>query len=97
MEVVDDAAAELVLLVAAASRWAGADESRCHSRFGGRLLADGTPLRRRLDDGLARAHLAVSARTADRSPVEGAVMLGLSDHPGRYGGLVHRWRQEVAV
>jgi glucosamine kinase len=97
MEVVNDAAAELVLLVAAASRWAGADRVTVPLALGGRLLADGTPLRRRLDDGLARAHLAVSARTADRSPVEGAVMLGQSDHPGRYGHLVHRWRQEVKV
>ena len=97
VEVVDDAAAELVLLVAAASRWAGADQATVPLALGGRLLTEGTPLRRRLDEGLARAHLAVSARTADRSPVEGAVMLGLRDNPGRYGGLVHRWRQEVAV
>lgn len=96
-EVVDEAAAELVLLVAAASRWAGADRVTVPLALGGRLLTDGTPLRRRLDEGLGRAHLAVSPRTADHSPVEGAVMLGLSDHPGRYSSLVHRWRQGVAA
>ena len=96
-EVVDDAADELVLLVAAASRWAGADRVVVPLALGGRLLADGTPLRRRLDVGLGRAHLAVAARTADRSPVEGAVMLGLNDDAGRYGRLVHRWRQEATV
>jgi glucosamine kinase len=97
VEVVDDAAAELVLLIAAASHWAGADQATVPLALGGRLLTEGTPLRRRLDEGLARAHLEVSPRTADRSPVEGAVMLGLRDSPGRYGGLIHRWRQEVAV
>ena len=58
--VVDDAAAELVLLVAAAARWAGADQATVPLALGGRLLTDETPLRRRLDEGLARAHLAVS-------------------------------------
>jgi len=97
VEVVDDAAAELVLLVAAASRLAGADRVTVPLALGGRLLTDGTPLRGRLDEALGRADFAVSARTADRSPVEGAVMLGLSDEPGRYGSLVHCWRQEVTV
>ena len=75
----------------------GPIKRRCHSALGGRLLTAETPLRRRLDEGLVRAHLAVSVRSADRSPVEGAVMLGSSDDPGRYGSLVHRWRQEVVV
>ena len=97
VEVVDDAAAELVLLVAAASRSAGADRVTVPLALGGRLLTHGTPLRRRLDLELGRAHLAVSSRTADRSPVEGAVMLGLGDEPGPYGSLVHCWRQEVTV
>ena len=96
-QVVDDAAGELSLLVASGTRWAGADGSAVPLAVGGRLLADGTPLRRSLEAALGRANLPVVLRPADSNPVEGAVLLGLRGDPRRYGQLVLRWRQEAAV
>jgi N-acetylglucosamine kinase-like BadF-type ATPase len=97
IRVVEDAVEELVLLVASGTRWAGADGSVVPLALGGRLLANGTPLRRGLEAALHRVELPVVSRSADRSPVEGAVLLGLRDAPGRYASLVHRWREKVAA
>lgn len=58
--------------------------------LGGRLMQDG-PLRRRLDQALAERLPEVAARSADGSPLDGALRLGGGSHPGRYGGLVYVW------
>ena len=58
--------------------------------LGGRLLTDG-PLRRRLADALARSVPAADVRTADASPLDGALLLGAGEGPGRYAALVHVW------
>ena len=85
-----EAAAELVLLAAAAVRAAGPD-GPVPLALGGRLLGEGSALRRELDHALSRSHLDVVLRSADADGAEGAVMLGLRDDPGRYAILVHRW------
>ena len=95
-EVVDDAADELVLLVAAASRFAGADGARCHSRLAAVCSTEG----RRSAGGLtwgsvapisrSRHELLIAARWKERHA-------RVERQPGRYGGMVHRWRQEDTV
>jgi glucosamine kinase len=58
--------------------------------LGGRVLESG-PLRAALDD-LLRAEPSVAARSADRTPLEGAMLLARSADPGPYAPLVHVWR-----
>ena len=97
--ILGEAVAELLALARAGVRCAG-DAGQDSGApvplaLGGRLLAEGTPLRRLLDAGLAQSGLTVAPRSADASGLDGAIRLGLAgdDHP--YDGLVHRWRQGV--
>lgn len=90
--IVNDAAGELVGVVAAGI--AATDGEGVHGdvplALGGRLLTPRSELRRRLDAVLGGARLAVAARDADGSALDGALLLGQG--PGhRYGPLVHRW------
>jgi N-acetylglucosamine kinase-like BadF-type ATPase len=95
--IADDSAEELVVLVraavAAARRGTGGAGTPVPVAVGGRLLAPGRPLRRRLDDRLAREDLCAEVRTADGSSLEGALALGALPDPGRYASLVHVWRE----
>jgi glucosamine kinase len=86
---VESAVDELVGLVESASAAVG-DESAVPVALGGRLLSEG-PLRRRLADALARRVPAADVRTADGSPLDGAMLLGAGEGPGRYAALVHVW------
>lgn len=90
--IAEAAANELVLvLAAAAARAGGPDRSPAiPTALGGRLLAPGTELRRRLDDAIVRARLPLVPRSADATALDGAVLLGCSP-VHRYGTLVHRW------
>ncbi len=89
--IVDAAARELADLAATATDWAGRRTQEVPLALGGRLMEPGSLLRRRVDDALAARGLAMALRSADHSPLDGAVMLGLAgdDHP--YGDLVHTW------
>jgi N-acetylglucosamine kinase-like BadF-type ATPase len=58
--------------------------------LGGRLMQDG-PLRRRLDRAMREQLPAVAARSADGSPLDGALRLGAESSPGRYGSLIYVW------
>ncbi|HEU0242754.1 MAG TPA: BadF/BadG/BcrA/BcrD ATPase family protein [Candidatus Limnocylindrales bacterium] len=92
--IVREAAAELHALATAASRvahpGARADEPTPVG-LGGRLLTEPTSLRRSLDARLA-LDPALSPRTADRTPLDGAMLLGRQPAPGRYAPLVHVWQ-----
>lgn len=90
--IAEAAANELVLVLAAAAAWAGGPDRQpaIPTALGGRLLAPGSELRRRLDDAIVRARLPLAARSADATALDGAVLLGLSP-VHRYGTLVHRW------
>lgn len=90
------AARELLLLASAGAGWARGGEDSVPLALGGRLLADGTPLRRMLDGLLARPGLPVVARTADAAGLDGAILLGLGADPGHYRGLVYRWSKDPA-
>jgi N-acetylglucosamine kinase-like BadF-type ATPase len=95
--ILDEATAELVLLVGAALRTAAPDGAVAPLGLGGRLLAEGSGLWNRLHAELDRVHLSVAPRAADGTPVDGALALGLRGDPGRYGALVYRWGNEVPV
>jgi len=88
--ITDAAVDELVTLVQAAGRHAARADATVPLALGGRLLADG-PLRERLDRALARDLPDIVARSADGSPLDGALLLGGSDEPGRYRDLVYVW------
>jgi N-acetylglucosamine kinase-like BadF-type ATPase len=63
--------------------------------LGGRLLTVPTLLRTALDVRL-RSERRVAARTADASPLVGAMSIGTQPTPGRYASLVHVWRGDAA-
>ena len=91
--IADEATAELVLLVGAGATAVDATGGPVAAAFGGRLLAADGPLRRRLDARLAAELPRVVGRSADGSPLDGAISLGCSGDPGRYRALVHQWRR----
>jgi N-acetylglucosamine kinase-like BadF-type ATPase len=63
--------------------------------LGGRLLVEPTPLRNALDR-LLEGDRAIEPRTADASPLDGAMLLARQATPGRYAPLVHVWRRVLA-
>ncbi len=93
--ILGEAVGELLALARAGAQWAGAGQTPVPLALGGRLLAEGTPLRRLLDAGLAQSDLPVASRSADGTGLDGAIRLGLAGDLHPYGGLVHRWRQGV--
>ena len=101
--IVDEAAAELLLLAragarsAAGARWAAGGTTPVPLALGGRLLADGSALRLRLDALIAGDGVPVVSRTADASALEGAVRLGLAGDPGAYRSLIHTWDKGAAA
>lgn len=64
--------------------------------LGGRMLETGSPLRSRLDALLA-GDSAIASRSADADPVDGALLLGSGDSPGRYRDLVYLWNEGSAA
>jgi glucosamine kinase len=94
--IVEAAAGELMGVVLAATSIAEAGDTPrpIAVALGGRLLATPTPLRAALDARLARDPR-IRARTADASPLAGAMALGMQPEPGRYAPLVHVWRGEA--
>lgn len=99
--IAEAAAGELVILVRAAVDVAGRGSTDPRQgvpvALGGRLLQDGRPLRRRLDAQLATADVPALVRTADGTSLDGALALGGQSDAGRYGSLVHIWRERSAV
>jgi glucosamine kinase len=63
--------------------------------LGGALLQPGTALRTRLEAVLEAEppDPPFNVRTADGSPLDGAMALGLAGDPGRYRGLIHAWHE----
>jgi N-acetylglucosamine kinase-like BadF-type ATPase len=95
--IVDAAAEELSSLVRAAVDVAepAAGNGTVPVALGGRLLATPTPLRVALDARLP-SDRRIEARTADASPLVGAMSMGTQPRPGRYASLVHIWRGDAA-
>lgn len=94
MRIIRDAAWELFNVILSAAKLLGSE--LVPVGIGGRLLVDENPLRRELDALLA-SDGAVRARTADMSPLDGAMLLGSQEDPGRYAPLVSVWRAEDAA
>ncbi|MFV2061975.1 MAG: N-acetylglucosamine kinase [Chloroflexota bacterium] len=91
MTIADEATDELVTLAGAAVSVIVADGDLVPVALGGRLLDSG-PLRRRLDRAMARSLPATAPRSADGTPLDGALHLGGADDPGRYRDLVYVWQ-----
>ncbi len=89
--ILDAAAGELLLVTRAAARYAAEGQDPVPLALGGRLLAEGSELRERLDERLAADPIPFAVRTADGSPLDGALRLGLAGDPGAYPGLIHSW------
>jgi glucosamine kinase len=91
--IVSAAAEELAGVIVAAASIAEARATRrpIPVALGGRLLATPTPLRAALDARLV-TDPRILVRTADASPLAGAMSLGMQPDPGRYASLVHVWR-----
>ena len=94
--IVEEGVAELLLVVDAGTAGMTSASRPVPLALGGRLLAPDAPLRRRLD-AVIDARVRFDARTADRSPLEGAIELGLAGRPDRYGSLIHRWTAREAA
>jgi N-acetylglucosamine kinase-like BadF-type ATPase len=95
--IVAQAAEELRGVIRAATTRAttGVTSGAVPVALGGRLLIEPTPLRAALDR-LLEDDDTIEPRTADASPLDGAMLLGRQASPGRYAALVHVWRSEVA-
>jgi N-acetylglucosamine kinase-like BadF-type ATPase len=89
-EIVDAAAAELAALVQAAARRLSPASGAIPLALGGRLVHDGT-LRARLERRVASGSQDIQLRSADGPPLQGALLLGAADHPGRYRDFVYVW------
>jgi len=89
--IVDEAVVELIALITAAVAVAATDDEPVPIALGGRLLDDG-PLRRRLDRAIAQSLPAVTPRSADGTPLDGAIRLGMAADPGRYRDLLYVWK-----
>ncbi len=64
--------------------------------LGGRLLEETSPLRERLNTLLANIDQ-LTARSADGTPLDGALRLGKFSSPGQYRELIHVWKEEEAA
>jgi N-acetylglucosamine kinase-like BadF-type ATPase len=88
--ITDAAANELASLVWAAAKHLASDDGPIVLALGGRLVQTG-PLRARLERLIATGSPAVDVRSADGPPLQGALLLGAADHPGRYRDFVYAW------
>ncbi len=85
------ATAELLLVAQVAAAEAAQATGSVPLALGGRLLEADSELRARLEDRLAADPIAFAVRSADGSPLDGALRLGLAGDPDAYPGLVHSW------
>ncbi len=92
--IVNEAAGELLALAVAGARWVGG--VGVPVALGGRILAPGTAVRRRLARLLEESTLSLVPRSAEASPLEGAMLLGRDELAWRYGKLVHTWLRAAA-
>ena len=92
--IVEDAVRELIGVARAGVTAAGGG-SGVPVALGGALLQPGTPLRTRLEAVLEAEPPTppFAVRSADGSPLEGALALGLATDPGRYRTLIHTWHE----
>lgn len=88
--IADAAASELLALVRAAAACLTPEEEPLPVALGGGLLGAGI-LRDRLERAITRELPATAVRAADGSPLDGAMLLGQDDDPGRYQDLVYAW------
>jgi glucosamine kinase len=93
--ILDDAADQLALTVRAACSFAGVETRPVPVALGGRLVSEGSPLRRRLIDALAAEPDAMAVRSADHGALDGAIRLGSAEIPTEYRALVHVWNEEL--
>jgi glucosamine kinase len=89
--IIGSAAIELAATAQAGAAWVGEDV--VDVALGGKLLASGTLLRRRLEETMEKSVPKTCVRTADASGLAGALCLGLDNAAERYRGLVHQWRK----
>jgi N-acetylglucosamine kinase-like BadF-type ATPase len=98
--ILDDAAARLLeTAIAAVDYITGTDRlgaTAVSLALGGRMLEADLPLRARLDALLA-THPDILPRSADADPIDGALLLGSADTPGRYRELTHLWKDGAAA
>ncbi|HEU4848792.1 MAG TPA: BadF/BadG/BcrA/BcrD ATPase family protein [Terrimesophilobacter sp.] len=98
--ILDDAAARLLETAIGAAEYLAAsdrpDDTAAPLALGGRMLEAGLPLRARLDALLA-GHPDILPRSADADPIDGALLLGSADSPGRYRELTHLWKDGAAA
>lgn len=92
--ILDEAAQRLRRTAVAAASYVGGESVPL--ALGGRMLGAGSGLRTRIDALLA-GDRTVAPRSADADPIEGALLLGSADSPGRYRGLVHLWNGRTAA
>jgi len=88
--IADAATADLLALVRAAGLHVAPEGNPYPVALGGRLI-EGGALRDRLDQALLRELPAAATRSADGTPLDGALLLGGGAEPGRYGDLVYVW------
>jgi N-acetylglucosamine kinase-like BadF-type ATPase len=93
-QIVDDAATRLLATMTDAL--VAFPDGSVAVALGGRLLEGSSPLRERLDSLAAEQHR-FSARSADGTPLEGALQLGSFASPGPYRELIHIWKEEEAA
>lgn len=92
--ILDEAAQRLHRTALAAAAYVGGETVPL--ALGGRMLAPGSGLRTRIDTLLAGDRMA-APRSADADPIEGALLLGSADAPGRYRELIHLWNGRTAA
>ncbi len=88
--ITDTAADELAALARAAAHRVSPHDGPMPLALGGRLMEPGL-LRARVEQRLAGTAPTFAVRSADGSPLEGALMLGAADDPGRYRDFVYIW------
>lgn len=96
--IVREAATELTGVVRAGCRVVAgrnAEPGSVPVALGGRLLTPGTILRRWLEKSVAAELPQAATRSADGTPLDGAMQLGLQAEPGRYSEMVTRWADEL--
>ena len=97
VEILEAATSELLLVTRAAAGWMATGQGPVPLALGGRLLAEGSELRTRLDERLADDPIPFAVRTADGSPLDGALRLGLAGDHAAYTGLIHSWTPAGAI
>lgn len=88
--ITDAAADELAFLVQAATGHLAPDDGTVPLALGGRVLETG-PLRACLERRIETGSSGIQMRSADGPPLQGALLLGAADDPGRYRDLVYIW------